>query len=276
METIGVVIALHAEARALFGAGLWRKAAGLKHRRAEFSGAELLCACPGPGGHRGGHAALWLAGQGVAALASVGVAGGLDPALGSGDIVVANAVSGRWKGEGKKIFSSEPSCVGFALSALRASGIKAAEGEVVTVDEPALTARKKKSVFRRSRGAAVDMESASVARVAQESGLPFFALRAVSDPCGSSISKELIECVADDGSLRAAILAGKLVRKPSLLRDLLRARREFSSALSSLKDAWGVLLQSGLPALLASSGSRGGGRGQGARGAAASGKAPTG
>ncbi|MDP2689607.1 MAG: hypothetical protein Q8P48_05805 [Deltaproteobacteria bacterium] len=268
METIGIVIALHAEARALFGAGLWRRAAGLRLRRVEFSGAELLCACAGPGGHRGEQAALWLAGQGAAALASIGVAGGLDPALDAGDIVVAKTVSG----EGKRAFSPEPYCVGFAIRALRASGIKATEGEVVTVDEPALTARKKKSVFRQSRGSAVDMESASVARVAEEAGLPFFALRAVSDPCGSSISEELIECVADDGSLRAAILAGKLVRKPSLLRDLLRARREFSSALSSLKDAWGVLLQSGLPALLASAR----GRGQEARGEAASCKAPTG
>lgn len=254
METIGMVIALQAEARAIAGFGLWspwKRVKGRRRLRTGLPGAWLLCVCSGMGAERAKGAAEWLVGEGVRALLSVGVSAGLSPGIEAGDIVLARSVSSFGAG----VINIEPSYLKQAVFSLAGKGLRVHEGPLVTSDGPVLTAREKKAIFNSSRALAADMESAAVGRVAMDAGLPFFAFRAVSDTARCAIPRELFECVGGDGSLRAMFLTGRLARKPSLIKDLLRARRDFSAARHALNESWPVIVNGGLPtAMLAASG----------------------
>ena len=69
------------------------------------------------------------------------------------------------------------------------------------------------------------MESAAVAAACAARGVPFLAVRAVSDAVDTALSPELVRLLAGGHvSVRRALLA--LVRKPSLLREFRRLARD--------------------------------------------------
>ena len=101
---------------------------------------------------------------------SFGIAGGLDPALSPGRLIVATAVI---DGQGGKIechgaWRDELIAALASLSPL-AAPLAGRDGAIVTVAEKAL-------LHARHGAAAVDMESHAVARVAARAGLPFAAV----------------------------------------------------------------------------------------------------
>ena len=112
----------------------------------------------------------------ISGIVSFGVAGGLSPKLRSGDIVIASeivAAKGRWvAAEG----------LSQALYGLPEGEHRIMRGVLVGVEEVVL-GRKAKAALRSATGAdAVDMESHIAARYAEQYGLPFAALRVISDP----------------------------------------------------------------------------------------------
>ena len=93
-SAIGLVIAFPAEARALFGRGSWQRREGRVFRHLNLNrDTGLLIVRSGLGRVAASNAAAWLVKKGVAALSVLGVSGGLDPSLASGDVVLVDVRS---------------------------------------------------------------------------------------------------------------------------------------------------------------------------------------
>jgi adenosylhomocysteine nucleosidase len=87
---------------------------------------------------------------------------------------------------------------------------------------------------------AVDMEAAAVAQVAEESGLPFCAVKTISDELGFPLPP-LKAYVSDDGQLEMGRFAANMAIRPGywpslmqLARNSKKASAELSSALEQL------------------------------------------
>jgi adenosylhomocysteine nucleosidase len=91
---------------------------------------------------------------------------------------------------------------------------------------------------------AVDMESSAIAEVCAERGLPFTAIRAVSDTCDTALSPELVRLLSG-GNVSIARACFALLKKPKLLREFLRLRRDTNLAAERLAQALIPLISDG-------------------------------
>jgi adenosylhomocysteine nucleosidase len=167
---------------------------------------------------------------GLRAVISFGIAGGLDPALQSGDVVVATAViaeDGVWK--------VPPSVVSAMTDRVRVSGIPVAQGALVGAEEPVLFPATKASMREATDAIAVDMESHIGAAFAARNNLPFAAVRVISDPAERALPPLAKRALKPDGRVDfAAVLTG-LARAPSELSMLLRAGGDAGRAFAGLR-----------------------------------------
>lgn len=168
--------------------------------------------------------------SGVRGLVSFGYAGGLDPSLPAGRLIIPRLVIDE---RGTR-FLTDP-----ALSA--ALGGPTAE-TLLTVPRIITTAEEKRRLHQRTRAAALDMESAEVARVAEAFDLPFAALRVVLDPAHRDLPAFAGEAVDDRGGLKWGWLCGHFLRHPGdflalipLGREHRRARRALLRRLRDLR-----------------------------------------
>jgi len=207
---------------------------------------DLVLASAGVGMDAARAAAQGLVTQGVSALVSVGVAGGLAPEIESGHIILPSQLL---QTDGRRVLGAwEPDIDGIddAHQCLTDNGIPVRRGKVLTVSDGVLTRDAKAALFAQFRGLAVDMESAAVARVASEAGLPFFGLRAICDPAEKTVPSELYEVLDSGGKIRPGIIAMSLIRRPALVFDMWAMGRLFASARNALKQAWQVAVHSRL------------------------------
>ena len=159
--------------------------------------------------------------SGAAALLSFGLAGGLDPALRPGDLLVPHTVLA-----GGRRFPSDPALCGL----LGGSSPHVLLGGERIVAEPG-----EKHVLWRTTGcAAVDLESAAVAEVATERNLPFAALRAVCDPADRAVPPAALAALDAGGSVTLGRVLVSLVHQPRQLAALLALARDAARARRSL------------------------------------------
>jgi hopanoid-associated phosphorylase len=167
---------------------------------------------------------------GLRAVISFGIAGGIDPSLRPGDVVVATAVmaeEGTWK--------VPPSVVSAMSGRVRASGIPVAEGALVGVEDPLMRPETKASVHASTDAIAVDMESHIGAAYAARHALPFAAVRVISDPAERALPRLAINALKPDGRIDFAAVFSGLARAPSELTTLLRAGGDAGRAFAGLR-----------------------------------------
>lgn len=171
--------------------------------------------------------------QGIRGVISIGLAGALDPSLKVGDCVVAQwifvggeklACDAAWTAEIRRRLHNE----------VRADSIAG-------VDRVAVTRPEKSVLLDRTRTAAVDMESHVAARLAVARGIPFAALRIVSDTASQSLPDCARVAMRADGEIDVAAVLRSLVLHPLQLGNLIRAGRDAYLALSALKIRVGQL-----------------------------------
>ena len=194
--------------------------------------------CSGVGAEKALSAARWLVDEGAAALAVLGVSGGLDPALKAGDLVVAETVLENGRAGRSGSWNTDAAGADLLYTALSAEGLPVKRGAVMSADRAALSTERKIALYRKSGALAVDMESAAVARVASEKGLPLIVLRAVCDTADRSVPRDLFELLGESGEVRPLRLLLRIARRPALVVDLARTGRAYSAAISSLRRAF--------------------------------------
>ena len=177
----------------------------------------------------------------IRGVISFGVAGGLDPKLESGDIVIATDIvagSERWLAG-----------LEFSRSLLTDSdhaGRRVVHGSLVGV-EKVIAGRAEKVQLRESTGAAaVDMESHIAAAFAAQAGLPFAAVRVISDPATRALPELAANAIKPNGDIDLRKVLRGLARNPTLLRSLVSTGRDFNRALRSLRGCRSFLSGGGM------------------------------
>lgn len=246
----GLVVALKSEARAMLGrGGSWEETPEREKGRRIFplkrvhcgDGGQLLATLSGVGLEKAALAADFLVDQGVGSLISVGLAGGLDPHLTAGDIIIASSVLGKDDGR----YNASGEALDFASKTLEEKGLSARQGLIVSTSMAVLDEAAKKALHEKTGALAVDMESGGVAAAAAKRGLPLFVMRVICDEAADGISADLYECLGEDGRVRPGRLLGSCLKRPSMVTDMMRLRRSFNLALSNMGRSWQALLQGG-------------------------------
>jgi nucleoside phosphorylase len=105
--------------------------------------------------------------------------------------------------------------------------------DVAGVDAPVADPAAKAALHASTGAAAVDMESAVVARAAARHRLPFAILRAIADPAQRALPPAALVALRPDGGIDRAAIVAALARAPlqlpALARLALDARRAFAA-----------------------------------------------
>jgi adenosylhomocysteine nucleosidase len=218
---LGVVAALEAEARTLGPAV--RRPDGLS-----CLGDGALLAVSGMGASLAAPAARRLVDAGVSALMSFGLAGGLDPALGAGRIVLPDEIVSS---DGARITTSIEwrRHLRLALALLEPVAV----GKLLGSARPLESVADKAAAFRETGAVAVDMESLAVGEVAAAHGLPFIAVRVIVDGAADPVPGA-VAAASRGGRLSVLRLIGAVLAAPRDIADLMRLARRYRTATRSL------------------------------------------
>ena len=214
MVRIGVITGLAAEAEILEAFPLERRP---------------IVAVAGASGARAHAAALRLLAGGCEAILSFGVAGGLDPALAPGTLVIADAIVAA---DGRRL-PTDPAWRDAVRRALEGL-CPLAVGALAGVDAPLLTVEAKKDTACRTGAVAVDMESHGAAKAAALKNVPFLAIRAVADGASRAIPPWVMDAILPDGGLAPEKIARALLPRPWMVWGLIGLARANGRALGTL------------------------------------------
>ena len=193
---LGFVVGLAAEARIARGLGLVAIGGGM------------------PAGAT--RAAERLVAEGVRGLVSFGLAGGLDPTLRPGDIIVPAMV---------RVDRTD-----FATADL----VGPTGGLLLAGTAIAATRAAKQALFAGTGAAAIDLESGAVALVAQRHNLPFAVLRAICDPAERDLPPAALAALDAAGAIGTWRILLSLARRPAQLPGLVTLARDAAIARRAL------------------------------------------
>ena len=189
----------------------------------------------GPGAARAGAAARAAVAGGAAAIVSWGFAGGLAAALAAGDVVLPVRIVGpggaEWLADARW-----HAALAAGLAAALGARARIHVGALVCVAHVLESPRAKLALAETTGAVAADMESAAVAAVAAEHGLPFAAVRVVADTSADTLPADVGEWVDAAGHRKLMPVLGAAIRPlqwPALLTIAARyrlARRTLAAA----------------------------------------------
>jgi adenosylhomocysteine nucleosidase len=175
---------------------------------------------------------------GCRAVLSFGIAGGLDPSLSAGDVVVATGIVANGARR-----PAHPALVDQLAASLSAGGIPVKRADIAGVDAPLLTTSEKSATWRATGAAAVDMESHVACEFAARHGLIFAALRIVCDPATSSIPAGVANALTPDGEVDHLAVLADFLKRPTQIASLTRLANEARASfrvLSRCRDLLGI------------------------------------
>lgn len=185
------------------------------------------------------------------AVIVVGLAGGLDPQLRTGDAVIYDLCH-----DARRLFpphaakeklpardeiasiASDDKLSGLLLTKLQAAGLTCRRGAGVTVGRILVTAADKRALGAHYGAVAVDMETYDVLQVCAQQGVPATALRIVSDEAAMDLP-DFNRAADAHGQLSSWRVAQVLLARP---RVSLRFLRQLNPALRALRASLRALL----------------------------------
>ncbi len=174
----------------------------------------------GGGDAAGAARAAQLLAPAVRGFVSFGLAGGLDPALHPGTLLVPDRVV-----DGDEAWPTDPD-----LQAALGGGT----GHVLLGGGTLLATAAAKRAAREAGAQAVDLESAAVARVAAAAGKTFAVLRAVCDEAELDLPYAALVALDGSGRIGAARVALATLRRPWQIPALLGLARDAARARAAL------------------------------------------
>jgi adenosylhomocysteine nucleosidase len=187
-------------------------------RSARIGAHDALLVANGAGWVRAGAAVRAAEGFGPDAIVSTGFCGALDDCLEIGGIVAGTEIAGA----GRR----------YACTPLEAPH----RGVVVSIDHVAQTAAEKRKL-QQAGALAVEMEAAAVAAGAEEHGIPFYCIRAVTDLASENLENDFSGALRADGHFDTMFILRGALRSPSVrVPELLRLRSRCVRAARTLGD----------------------------------------
>lgn len=225
MNRVGVVAALAREARALAPPGPPDDA---RDPRVVPLEDNALLTESGMGWDAAEAAARRLAEAGATALVSFGTAGALDPALAHLAVVVPEAVV-TWEGT---VFGTHRPWRESLLAACPRD-VPVAAGRLLSCREAVGSRLDKAIAWRESGCAAVDMESAAIARYAADAAIPFLAVRVIVDSAADELPQAVL-AASRAGEVSVPALLAALACAPWTIAAVARLARRFRHACAVL------------------------------------------
>ncbi|MCJ2129183.1 phosphorylase [Methylobacterium sp. E-045] len=166
---------------------------------------------------------------GCRAVISFGIAGGLDPSLVPGDVVIATGIVGE---TGRR---ETDAVLRDALhSALSRADLTTLSADLAGVDAAIMSVEAKAGLHARTGAAAVDMESHVAADFADRHKLPFAAIRVVCDPADRALPAFVATALKPNGDPDLLAVLTALARRPAHLPALIRLARDSGRAFAAL------------------------------------------
>ena len=163
--------------------------------------------------------------QDVRGIISIGIAGALAPEMEVGDVVVAERIVTACEA-----FETDAKWTARLAASFPGATIGAILGRGTIADTPDV-----KALLHDSTGAvAVDMESHLAADAALTRGLPFAALRVISDRADQSLPPAALTAMNPDGSIALARVLWSVATRPGQIGALMRTGRESEKAFAEL------------------------------------------
>ena len=170
---------------------------------------------------------------------SLGIAGGLDPSLAPGQVVIATEIIDdlgmpyrcheSWRSE--------------LVEALKVCSPIAAP--LAGYDNVVATVSEKAAIHAVSNAVAVDTESHDVAYVAAQSDLPFAAIRVIADTAMRTLPSAALAGDTGQGKIRYTAVFRELARHPLQISDLVRLGLDTRKAMAALGRCAKVLFGGG-------------------------------
>jgi hopanoid-associated phosphorylase len=220
VREIGIITAMRVEARCITSLRL------PFNERISLGESAAIWLC-GMGEKAARDAAEGLRKSGADALMSFGFAGALDSSLRPGHLILPEFVHAghslqvdlSWRDSLRRCLPDHLNVTG---------GVLAASRKMVT------SAIAKRELAGTTGACAVDMESGAVAEAAAHAGLPFLAIRAISDPVDFSPPQVLLDAVRPDGSTDLTRLLPLLMRRSLAVGTLIRLAMGSRAACATL------------------------------------------
>lgn len=232
LKKIAIVAAMEQEAQAICPApkhdsrGKFQILAGLLENNNSYQ-----CVISGIGIERATEAAELLCAEKPDLILSIGVSGGLAVGLEAGSLVAATSIHSDIAGLNSWFESDDDAQM---RSELIPSCGDIQCGKLITAEEPVLTPEDKLFMHERTGALAVDMESIAVAQTAKKAGIPFGCIRAISDDSKRGIPLESLAGVDETGKTQLGPILKAIMKRPSLIFELIPMGRDYSKALKAL------------------------------------------
>ncbi len=159
-------------------------------------------------GIKAGHLPVKLPDHAIIIMA--GLAGGLDPSLNVGDILIDS------------------------LSDILPPELSYPHGPIHTADCVVSTPAERAALFAQTGARAVEMENTRVRAFAKAWQIPYIGIRAISDSASDTLNPAIARLVDDRGHVKPAALARELLRHPALAIELNQLRKVSTVAVTQL------------------------------------------
>ncbi len=171
---------------------------------------------------------------GATGLLSFGLAGGLDPALRPGMVIVPERVV-----VGGGLLFPLPLREGVNIPtdpALNQRLGGATPHAILGGEAIAASAAEKHRLWQTTGAAAIDLESGAVARAAAGHGLPFAVLRVICDPAGRDLPPAALTALDGRGAIGLLRVIGSLIARPGQFPGLMQLAADAAAARRALAE----------------------------------------
>ncbi len=183
----------------------------------------------GIGSENAASAAQQLIDHGATALVSWGTAGGLSSDLFPGDILLPEFVE-----LDSQQYQTDHNWQQRLVDQIDAN-LKSHDGLLIQSNKVISSSDQKSQLQKQSSAIAVDMESGSIAKIADQNNLPFLIIRSVVDTCDEIIPLSAINSIDEFGQTKPTALTASLIKNPGDISKLIKLSKHFRQARKSLK-----------------------------------------